>query len=386
MSDDATSEWQEYTIGDYAQVVAGNSPDSASYNENGEGLPFFQGSAEFGFRHPIEDRWCSSPTKIAQPDDVLLSMRAPVGETNIASKESCIGRGLSALRPKDGVAEFLYHLLGYYQPYLESIGVGGTFDAITKGDLNALQVAIPPRAEQERIASVLYTVDQMIDTTQQLISSHSQARRAVLSDPEAIIQGDYEMVPLVEVVNKKSEQVSSDEQGECPHIGLEHLSREGRGAEWEPATEVNSSKYEVVPGDILFGQIRSYLQKVCIADVEGVCSTDIFVIEPDGINRDYLHAVLSSWPVIKWSIRASVGTKMPRVQWDQFVKVEVPVPSESEQESIGGIIQNLDARKNALTERKVQLEDIKHGLMQDLLSGDVRTPDSLQVCDAVAEA
>jgi type I restriction enzyme S subunit len=254
------------------------------------------------------------------------------------------------------------------------------------GPFSNLQVAIPQKEEQKRIASVIYTVDRMIDTTQQLISSHSQARRAVLSDPESLIQGDYEMVPLSEVVNKKSTQVSSDEQGECPHIGLEHLSREGRGTEWEPATEVSSSKYEVAPGDILFGQIRSYLRKVCIADVEGVCSTDIFVIEPNGVNRDYLHAVLSSWPVIKWSIRASVGTKMPRVQWDQFVKVGVPVPSESEQERIAGIIQNLDTRKNALSERKSQLEDIKRGLMQDLLSGEVRTPESLPVRDEVAEA
>src|SRR3972149_146891 len=91
-----------------ADLIMGQSPPSSSYNESGEGLPFFQGKTDFGFRHPEVRLFCNAPLKIARPNDILMSVRAPVGPTNVANRECCIGRGLAAIRPRAIDGAFLF--------------------------------------------------------------------------------------------------------------------------------------------------------------------------------------------------------------------------------------------------------------------------------------
>lgn len=98
---------------DVCAINMGQSPDSNSYNENGKGVPFFQGNADFGERYPITRKWCSAPTKMAAPEDILISVRAPIGALNYAKEDCCIGRGLAALTPdKSKVSpEYIFWLL-----------------------------------------------------------------------------------------------------------------------------------------------------------------------------------------------------------------------------------------------------------------------------------
>jgi len=89
-----------------ADLIMGQSPPSTTYNLEGDGLPFFQGKTDFGSRHPRPRQFCSAPLKIANPGDILISIRAPVGPTNIADEECCIGRGLAAIRPQKSMENF----------------------------------------------------------------------------------------------------------------------------------------------------------------------------------------------------------------------------------------------------------------------------------------
>ena len=84
---------------DVCGIIMGQSPDSSSYNEEGSGLPFFQGNADFGERYPVTRVWCDAPVKIAKANDILISVRAPIGALNYAREECCIGRGLAAITP-----------------------------------------------------------------------------------------------------------------------------------------------------------------------------------------------------------------------------------------------------------------------------------------------
>ena len=84
---------------DVCAINMGQSPDSKSYNDTGDGVPFFQGNADFGARYPVTRKWCSEPTKMAAPNDILISVRAPIGAMNYARENCCIGRGLAALTP-----------------------------------------------------------------------------------------------------------------------------------------------------------------------------------------------------------------------------------------------------------------------------------------------
>ena len=137
-------------LADICGISMGQSPPSSTYNTVGNGLPFFQGKADFGDLYPIVRWYCDSPVRIAQPGDILLSVHAPVGPTNMVREESCIGRGLAALRPSDSLDRmFLLYFLRYHEPEISGQGRGSTFTAITRDDLELLALPLPGLAQQK---------------------------------------------------------------------------------------------------------------------------------------------------------------------------------------------------------------------------------------------
>ena len=148
--------WIFGPIADVAIVEMGQSPPSTTYNSNKDGLPFFQGKAGFGDLYPDVRMWCSHPQKIALPNDILLSIRAPVGPTNIAPVMCCIGRGLAAIRPEHGLTlKYLLYALRRYADELDARGTGTTFKAISCKTLRDFPIPIAPSGEQTRIAEAL---------------------------------------------------------------------------------------------------------------------------------------------------------------------------------------------------------------------------------------
>lgn len=144
-------------VDEIAEIVMGQSPPGESYNETGNGLPFFQGKAEFGESSPVARKWCTDPKRIAEIGDILMSVRAPVGPTNIAAVQCCIGRGLAAVRGRAKFVDqaFLRYFLRLSEQRLAQLGQGSTFAAISRKEIAELQVPLPPLAEQRRIVDVL---------------------------------------------------------------------------------------------------------------------------------------------------------------------------------------------------------------------------------------
>ena len=128
---------------DVCKINMGQSPNSSNYNDYGDGMPFFQGNADFGERYPITRVWCNTPTKIAGPGDILISVRAPIGALNYAKEECCIGRGLAAITPdRNKVSQdFIYWALKGKKAELNDKGNGSTFKAISRKILE--QTMIP---------------------------------------------------------------------------------------------------------------------------------------------------------------------------------------------------------------------------------------------------
>ena len=148
--------WKWGKLGEVCEIVLGQSPPSDTYRKSPEGLPFFQGKADFGEVNPKPTTWCVAPKKIAEPGDILISVRAPVGPTNVASERCCIGRGLAALRPMDGLdRDFLLAGLKFYEPQIADMSSGSTFKAITGRQLRETAFPIPPLDEQRRIVAIL---------------------------------------------------------------------------------------------------------------------------------------------------------------------------------------------------------------------------------------
>lgn len=172
---------------DCATIIAGQSPESKYYNSTGEGIPFFQGKADFGELYPKVRVYCSSPTKIAQYNDILLSVKAPVGPTNLSPGTVCIGRGLAAIRPDDSLdLKYLLYYFRYFETQLSAKGTGTTFKAINQKLIKNLEIPIPPLNEQSRIVAhieeLFSKLDKAVDTLKTTKEQLAVYRQAVLKD------------------------------------------------------------------------------------------------------------------------------------------------------------------------------------------------------------
>ncbi|WP_308992761.1 restriction endonuclease subunit S [Mariniflexile litorale] len=135
--------WKDGVLSDIANITMGQSPSGSSYNEEGEGTVFYQGSTDFGSRFPTVRKYTTEPSRMAEENDILLSVRAPVGTLNQAMESCCIGRGLAALREKEGSISFLWSQMEYFKQIFDRRNSSGTtFGSITKDDLFNLKLCI----------------------------------------------------------------------------------------------------------------------------------------------------------------------------------------------------------------------------------------------------
>lgn len=182
--------WTWATIGDVAEIVMGQSPPGHTYNSVGDGLPFFQGKAEFGESHPEVRKWTTAAhVKVAEAGDILVSVRAPVGPTNLADRRSGIGRGLAAVRPACDVSrDYLHWAIRACEHELIAKSQGSTFQSVSKAVLGAQVFPIAPPEEQRRIVEQLNEQMSLLDAATLGVESlgrktgalHSSLRRAAV--------------------------------------------------------------------------------------------------------------------------------------------------------------------------------------------------------------
>lgn len=161
-------------------IKMGQSPSSDSYNDNGEGIPFFQGNADFGERYPVARKWCSAPMKIAEPENILISVRAPIGALNYAKEKCCIGRGLAALTPNKSIIlpEFMFWLLKEKNAELNSKGTGSTFKAIGRKVLEEILVPDIGIEQQAEYSAILEKINGIIQFRKQELQKLDDLIRA----------------------------------------------------------------------------------------------------------------------------------------------------------------------------------------------------------------
>jgi len=167
-----TVKWEVKKLGDsdVSEIIMGQSPPSSTYNKEKKGMPFFQGKKDFGEKFPIATIWCTKPRKVAKKGDILLSVRAPVGDTNWADEECCIGRGLSAIRVKIE-PEYVYYFLKLIKTKLSRSGVGSVFNALNKNELYQISLRIPPSSKQREIISQIQQGFSIIENTENITHS-----------------------------------------------------------------------------------------------------------------------------------------------------------------------------------------------------------------------
>jgi len=172
--------WERRPLSEIADITMGQSPKSTYYNEDGTGLPFHQGVTNFGVRFPTHETYCTVLDRIAEPGDILFSVRAPVGRINITSDRIVIGRGIAAIRSKCNQQNYLFYALKSHFFKEDMIGGGAIFAAITKKDMYGVQLMQPA----DRIAAMfmdhVLTIDLQITNLQKTIDSLAHARDLLL--------------------------------------------------------------------------------------------------------------------------------------------------------------------------------------------------------------
>ena len=173
--------WEVTTVEKEFNLTMGQSPPGSTYNENGDGLPFYQGRKDFGFRYPTRRVYCNAPTRLAKKDDTLVSVRAPVGDINMVEEKCCIGRGVAAIRHKTGSRSYTYYAMQFLREDFALYEAEGTvFGAINKTGFQTLSQVRPSDGIIEAFERLVYPMDQSIENNENQSRTLSQIRDALL--------------------------------------------------------------------------------------------------------------------------------------------------------------------------------------------------------------
>ncbi|KPL25353.1 MAG: hypothetical protein AMJ75_01365 [Phycisphaerae bacterium SM1_79] len=173
--------WKAGVVGDSFRVTMGQSPPGTTYNERGEGIPFFQGRRDFGFRYPAARVYCTAPTRFAEANDTLVSVRAPVGDINMAKQRCCVGRGVAAVRHKSGSRSYTYYMMHHLGDIFSRFEAEGTvFGSITKDGFKKMECITPAGEIIDAFEKLAFPTDQRIETNEKQSETLASIRDALL--------------------------------------------------------------------------------------------------------------------------------------------------------------------------------------------------------------
>ena len=363
-------------------INMGQSPDSSTYNEDGNGLPFFQGNADFGEIYPTVRMWCSEPTKIAREKDVLISVRAPIGALNIANCECCIGRGLAALMVNEDICvqEYLWHVLSSKVDELNSKGTGSTFKAINKKTLAETEIPLPPLDEQREIAAVLDKVSELIAKRRKQMDKLDELVKSrfieIFGDPETNLKG-YEKRKLGLLAKKISDGVHAKpeytETGR-PFLSVVNINKgiinfEGCKFVSEEAYQKMIKSTHPERGDVLYTKVGATygIPAYVDTDTEFCLYVSVCLIKPkhDEIDSRFL-ALSMSMPYIKRQADSRIkGIGVPDLHLNQISEFDILCPPREEQELFVAFVEQTDKSKLTIQKSLEKLETLKKALMQE---------------------
>jgi len=217
------------SLGEISNVIPGQSPPGKSYNLEGTGTPFYQGKTQFGEMYigkPV--KWTTDPRRLAEQNDILISVRAPVGPVNFSTQRICIGRGLAALRPCNEYLQpmFLFYMLRGMESEITG-SAGATFASISKGDIENIQIPLPPPEVQEEIVAEIEEYQKVIDGARAVVENY---RPHIHIDPDwpmvTFAEAPFEIIDGDRGVNyPKKEDFSSD--GYCVFLNTKNVRSSG---------------------------------------------------------------------------------------------------------------------------------------------------------------
>ncbi len=397
-------------LDEIATIVMGQSPPGSTYNESGDGLPFFQGATDFGIRYPARRVYCSAPTRTALLGDVLITVRAPIGRINRATEQCAIGRGVAAIRAKDRIdADYLEYVVRDLQDHWHALEAGGTvFGSARKSDLASLEIPWPSAEERRFIACVLGALDDKIDlhghmgdTLKEIalalfrswfvdfdpVRAKAEGRPSGLPPdidtlfPAAFEESELGEVPegwrvcnldaIADFTNGLAlQRFPPDGVGSLPAIKIAEM-RHGYTHKTGRAAAAIKPRYIVEDGDMLFSWSGS-LQVVLWSHGRGALNQHLFKVTSDKFPRWFYWGWTLEHLDDFRSIAADKATTMGHIQRHHLTNAKVVTPPLEVLRAAGGSIAALIDRHvdSALQSRELVAQ--REALLPRLLSGQLR--------------
>jgi type I restriction enzyme, S subunit len=380
-------DWNINELKSRAIITMGQSPKSDTYNNVKIGIPFMQGRKTFGDKYPHIDTWCTDPKRIAKKNDVLISVRAPVGDVNIAVEDICIGRGLASLRMKNGNNEFLYYLLKNYVGEITSRGTGTVFASIDKEGLETLKLPFPSDLEQKAIAHILSTLDEKIETNNQINEKLEEMAQALFK--HWFVDFEFPNENGKPYKSSGGEMVES-ELGMIPK-GWEALYlnqvvevKYGRNL---PTKDLTDSGYPVFGGNGLIGFYTKYLYKdpqVLIA-CRGAASGKVLLSLPFSFVTNNSLILENNQKIVSFEYLSQfclfyefynfvTGSAQPQITINNLNKAKILIPNKKLHDEYTNVISALNTKILKLKKETEILKQIRDTLLPKLMSGEIRIP------------
>ncbi len=336
--DYSNAKWPMVKLGEVCEVIAGQSPNGKHYNTSGQGMPFFQGKTEFTEKWlGIPNKWTTQITKIAEVNDIVISVRAPVGPVNIVNQKICIGRGLAAIRASQQLNyQFLFYLLQQMESKIQG-NMGATFASINRNDIQQIQILLPPLAVQEEIVAEVDGYQRVIDGARLAIANWK---------PTININPSWPKVKLGSACQINPRFVGSlDDSTEVPFIPMAAVGA-GNGmidlGINRPYAEVKKGYTPFSAGDVIFAKITPCMENGKVAVVPPLKtevafgSTEFHVLRPrDGLDARFLYSIVSHEKFRRNAANNMTGSAgQQRVPLSFLVNCAIPLPPLSEQQRI----------------------------------------------------
>lgn len=384
------TKWVTKKLGDdsVAKIIMGQSPSSASYNEEFEGLPFLQGCAEFGKINPNTHIYCNEPLKVAPENSILMSVRAPVGTMNRADQKYIIGRGLCAIVPViDG--DYLYYYLSQNTHLLEQRAQGSTFLAVNTTEVSDMPITYPESlAEQRRIAGILSSADGAIAASEALIEKYRNIKRGLLATLLQPKEG-WKKVKLGECAQinrggspRPIDAFVTDSEDGINWIKIGDIAPNGKYVNTTSEKIIPEGKQhsrEVLKGDFILSNSMSF-GRPYILNIEGCIHDGWLAIQDyeETFDTDFLYYMLSSDIVKKQYLAMASGSTVLNLNKEKVAKVILTIPFTSEgtpdlmeQKHIASILSSIDAKINIEEDVVEKYKGVKKGLMEELLKSNL---------------
>ena len=368
-----TDDWELRKLGNIVQITMGQSPNSENYTENPSDYILVQGNADMKNNKVVPRVWTTQVTKKADKGDLILSVRAPVGDVGKTDYDVVLGRGVASIKG----SEFIFQTLGRMKEngFWTKLSTGSTFESINSSDIKDASILLPNEDEQIKIGTFFQQLDYTIALHQHKLNILKQTKQGLLkkmfpkegeSVPELRFPGftdAWELRKFTDIVDRVN---LSSNSNQLPKVEFEDIAAgEGR-LNKDITNKLDSRKGTIFqPNNILYGKLRPYLKNWLQPSFKGIALGDFWVFEAKNTDAKFDYYLIQADKYQKVANDTS-GTKMPRSDWKLVSNTLFLIPKKDEQTKIGEFFKQLD-NTIALHQRELDiLKETKKGFLQKL--------------------